>query len=315
MERMLESFMGGGGGQEHQRREEHHGHHGHHGHNEERRFEEERRYEDRREDERRYEGGGGYGGGPMGGWGGYEEFRPFDEQGARAHYEQVYLAEHQHKSSLTHEVIAGAAGFAAMHAYEAHLRATGQPVTHGKMKEILAAIAAAEVDKLAETKGMDYLDRQKAKKYAEHQAHMLAEQRYGQGNTGWEHAQRNGGPRQEYNFYGGAPFGAQGCANYGWQGQGGYGGGYGGGGPEYGRGEGYRREEGYGRGEGYGREEGYRREEGYGRREGEYGRRDEGYERRGEGYERRDDGYGRREEGYGGGYNAPGYNPGYNNGY
>lgn len=30
--------------------------------------------------------------------------------------------------------LAAAAGFAAMHAYESHLRATGQPVSHEKMK-------------------------------------------------------------------------------------------------------------------------------------------------------------------------------------
>ncbi|KAJ7446456.1 hypothetical protein B0H11DRAFT_2084810, partial [Mycena galericulata] len=142
------------------------------------------------------EGGGGFGGGdgyPGGrvqGGGGYEGFQAFNEGDAQRHYEQVYMGQHErHHGSLTHEAIAGAAGFAAMHAYEAHLRATGQPVSHGKMKEILAAIAAAEVDKLAETKGLDHLDRHRAKKYAEHQAHMLAEQRYGHGQSGWEYMQ------------------------------------------------------------------------------------------------------------------------------
>ncbi|KAJ7469747.1 hypothetical protein B0H11DRAFT_1722972 [Mycena galericulata] len=165
-------------------------------------------------------GGGGYPGAGFQGGGGYEGYQAFNEDDAQRHYEQVYMGQHErHHGSLTHEAIAGAAGFAAMHAYEAHLRATGQPVSHGKMKEILAAIAAAEVDKLAETKGLDHLDRHRAKKHAEHQAHMLAEQRYGHGQSGWEYMQ-NGrmdrGPVQEYNYYGGSPFGAQGCGSHGW---------------------------------------------------------------------------------------------------
>jgi hypothetical protein len=50
-------------------------------------------------------------------------------------------------------VIAGAAGFAAMKAYEDHLRATGAEPSHALMKELLAGFAAAEIDKLVETKG------------------------------------------------------------------------------------------------------------------------------------------------------------------
>ncbi|KZV64545.1 hypothetical protein PENSPDRAFT_588264 [Peniophora sp. CONT] len=120
-------------------------------------------------------------------------FNPASHDEAKQNYQQVYEQPH-HEGSLSHEAIAGAAGFAAMHAYENHLRATGQPVSHPLMKEILAAAAAAEVDKLIETKGLDYVDREKAKKMAEKQAHALAEQRYGGGNTGFEYAQRQGGP-------------------------------------------------------------------------------------------------------------------------
>ncbi|KAF9043641.1 hypothetical protein BDZ89DRAFT_1059562 [Hymenopellis radicata] len=129
---------------------------------------------------------------------------PVAYDGAQQHYEAVYHGgERHHEGSFTHEAIAAAAGFAAMHSYENHLRATGQPVSHGKMKEILAAIAAAEVDKLAETKGMDWMDRRRAKQMAEHHAHEYAAQRYGSGNTGWDYAQQRGGPAMEYNFAGG----------------------------------------------------------------------------------------------------------------
>ncbi|KAI0034835.1 hypothetical protein K488DRAFT_34503, partial [Vararia minispora EC-137] len=96
------------------------------------------------------------------------------------HYQDVYMGNRpHHEAKFSHEAISAAAGFAAMHAYESHLRATGQEVSHPIMKEILASIAAAEVDRLAETKGLDWLDRHKAKKMAEQQAHALAEQRYG----------------------------------------------------------------------------------------------------------------------------------------
>jgi hypothetical protein len=71
--------------------------------------------------------------------------------------EQVYGYEGQiqeeHQSKFSHELIAGAAGFEAMKAYEDHLRNLGQPVSHSTMKELLAGFAAAEVDKLFETKG------------------------------------------------------------------------------------------------------------------------------------------------------------------
>lgn len=52
-----------------------------------------------------------------------------------------------------HVAVAGAAGFEAMKAYENHLKSTGQEPSHPVMKEMLAAFAAAEVDKLVETKG------------------------------------------------------------------------------------------------------------------------------------------------------------------
>ncbi|KAL5504552.1 hypothetical protein ACEPAH_7213 [Sanghuangporus vaninii] len=142
----------------------------------------------------------------LGMFGGGEGFTPFSESRAQEHYRDLYLSDQpRHEANWTHEAIAAAAGFAAMHAYEAHLRATGQPVSHGKMKEILAAIAAAEVDKLAETKGLDWIDRHRAKKLAEQQAHALAAERYGEYNTGWEYASAQQGPAREYDFYGGAP--------------------------------------------------------------------------------------------------------------
>ncbi|KAF8522908.1 hypothetical protein BU17DRAFT_64109 [Hysterangium stoloniferum] len=143
-------------------------------------------------------------------------FLPMRHEEAESHYQNIYYTEQMqphHKASFTHEAIAGAAGFAAMRAYESHLRATGQQPSHSLMKEIIAGIAAAEVEKLVETKGMDWIDRHKAKKLAEKQAHELAERRYS-GGTGWEYAQAQGGYAAEYNYGGGIPWGAPGHQGY-----------------------------------------------------------------------------------------------------
>ena len=71
----------------------------------------------------------------------------------------------------------------AIKAYEDHVRSTGEQVSHAKMKEMLAGFAAAEVDKLFETKGLDYLDREKAKRMATEQAYQLAHEKYGSGGV------------------------------------------------------------------------------------------------------------------------------------
>jgi hypothetical protein len=73
--------------------------------------------------------------------------------------------------------------YLAVKAYEDHVRKTGEQVSHPMMKEMLAGIAAAEVDKLFETKGLDFLDREEAKRRAVHQAHQLADEKYGSGAT------------------------------------------------------------------------------------------------------------------------------------
>lgn len=92
-----------------------------------------------------------------------------------------------HKAELSHELIAGAAAFEAAKAWEKHqeengtvalssftfpvsIRLTalksGKPENHALAKELLAGFAGAAVDRLVETKGLDYLDREKAKHHA-----------------------------------------------------------------------------------------------------------------------------------------------------
>ncbi|RIA89581.1 putative phosphoglycerate mutase family protein, partial [Glomus cerebriforme] len=91
---------------------------------------------------------------------------------AKDHHEQVYGAK-KHESSLSHELIAGAAAFEAYKAYEKKREEEGHHDDHALAKEILAGLAAAEADKLFETKGLDFLDREKAKRDAKHAAEKL----------------------------------------------------------------------------------------------------------------------------------------------
>ena len=55
----------------------------------------------------------------------------------------------------------------------------GKAVSHGFAKELLAGFAGGEVDRLAETKGADYIDREKAKRDARRNAEELYDQHYG----------------------------------------------------------------------------------------------------------------------------------------
>jgi hypothetical protein len=54
----------------------------------------------------------------------------------------------------------------------------GKPVSHQFAKELLVGFAGAEVDKLAETKGMDWVDREKAKRHAQDNVVNMYDQQY-----------------------------------------------------------------------------------------------------------------------------------------
>ncbi|PPQ97921.1 hypothetical protein CVT26_002983 [Gymnopilus dilepis] len=85
----------------------------------------------------------------------------------------------EHKSSLSHELIAGAAAFEAEKAYEKHVAANGQPPNHQVAKELLAGFAGAFIDREVETKGLDFIDKEKAKRHArEHFDEVVTEETY-----------------------------------------------------------------------------------------------------------------------------------------
>ncbi|GAA6019230.1 hypothetical protein JCM10207_005045 [Rhodosporidiobolus poonsookiae] len=84
-----------------------------------------------------------------------------------------------HQSSLSHELIAAAAAFEAQKAYARHCEQNGKPESHQVARELFAAFAAAEADKLIETKGLDFLDREEAKRQArQHAAETLKSVRH-----------------------------------------------------------------------------------------------------------------------------------------
>lgn len=90
----------------------------------------------------------------------------------------------QHEGKFSHELVAGGASFAAFKVFEDRQRRSGQPVSHAFAKEMLAGIAGGEIDKLFETKGLDYLDREESKRQAQQYVEQAYEQHYG-GQEQW----------------------------------------------------------------------------------------------------------------------------------
>ncbi|KAI9490344.1 hypothetical protein BDB00DRAFT_838110 [Zychaea mexicana] len=90
----------------------------------------------------------------------------FDHFGSQ---HEEFHGKEKHDGSFTHELIAGAAAFEAAKAYNEHREKNGEPVDHATAKQLLAGLAGGVVDKLIETKGLDAIDKYKAKKHAEEQ--------------------------------------------------------------------------------------------------------------------------------------------------
>ncbi|RCK56523.1 hypothetical protein Cantr_06008 [Candida viswanathii] len=97
-------------------------------------------------------------------------------------HQEVYNGGHEAKFS--HEVVAGAASFAAVKLFEDKQRRDGKPVSHAFAKEAIAALAGAEADKLFETKGLDHLDRERVRRQAIDNAQRGYDDHYG-GQDRW----------------------------------------------------------------------------------------------------------------------------------
>jgi hypothetical protein len=108
------------------------------------------------------------------------DFMSDDHERNKQAYNQVYQGDgNQNQAEWSHELVGGGAAFFAMHEYEKKQREEGHQVNHAFAKEMLAGIAGAEVDRLAETKGMDFVDKEKAKHQAKEQAKQMYDQQYG----------------------------------------------------------------------------------------------------------------------------------------
>jgi len=88
---------------------------------------------------------------------------------------------YDNKAKFSHEVISGGAAFEGMKLFEDHQRKEGKPVSHQFAKELLAGFVGGEVDKLAETKGMNEYDTYEAKKRATAGANQMYDEHYIQG--------------------------------------------------------------------------------------------------------------------------------------
>ncbi|KOC15317.1 cipC-like antibiotic response protein [Aspergillus flavus AF70] len=106
---------------------------------------------------------------------------PFGWGDAENAHQQVQ--EGQHEGHLSHDLIAGAAAFTGMKAWEDHQRKEGKEVSHSTAKQVIAGLAAAGVTRLVETKGLNAIDEHKAKKQAEENAQRLYEEHYERGQN------------------------------------------------------------------------------------------------------------------------------------
>jgi len=100
----------------------------------------------------------------------------FDDDHEHAQAHNQYQSAPNHEAHLSHELIAGAAAFEAAKAYNDHCEKNGKPASHAKAKEIIAGLAGAFIDREVETRGLDFIDKQKAKREAEKHAHKAVEQ-------------------------------------------------------------------------------------------------------------------------------------------
>jgi Protein of unknown function (DUF3759) len=102
----------------------------------------------------------------------------FARHEARKAYEQVYGGGLPHHE-ISHELLAGAAGFEAMRLYEHHREREGIVEHHELGKEMLAGFAVAEIEKHFEQNRYGHLNRHEAKRLAREQADYLWQQQYG----------------------------------------------------------------------------------------------------------------------------------------
>ncbi|KAL5527671.1 hypothetical protein ACEPAG_6472 [Sanghuangporus baumii] len=101
-----------------------------------------------------------------------------DDSSESQAYQEYQNTPDEHKAKLSHELIAGAASFEAAKAYEDHVAKNGKPPSHEKAKELLAGFAGAFIDREFETRGLNTIDRERAKYEAHKNLHAQVAQDY-----------------------------------------------------------------------------------------------------------------------------------------
>ncbi|KAK9454282.1 hypothetical protein V1511DRAFT_512232 [Dipodascopsis uninucleata] len=132
----------------------------------------------------------------------FDSMLSFGRQQADEMYGNYYQPE-QHEAKFSHEAVAGAASFMAMKVFEDRQRREGAPVKHQFAKEVIAGIAGAEVDKLVETKGLNFIDTERAKHHARQQVEQMYDEHYGQMDSEYFVPENHPPPPQMMGFQGG----------------------------------------------------------------------------------------------------------------
>ncbi|KAG9044402.1 hypothetical protein FS837_008228 [Tulasnella sp. UAMH 9824] len=83
-----------------------------------------------------------------------------------------------HEAKVSHQLLAGAAAFEATRLWEHHKEKNGEQPNHPHAKALIAGFAGAFIDRIVETKGLDYIDKQKAKKQAQESAERQVDSNY-----------------------------------------------------------------------------------------------------------------------------------------
>ncbi|KAI9822513.1 MAG: hypothetical protein M1827_000232 [Pycnora praestabilis] len=119
------------------------------------------------------------------------------------------------QAKFSHELVAGGAAFEGFKLFEDHQRKEGKPVSHQFAKELLAGFVGGEVDKLAETKGMDAYDRERAQHQAKDGARNMYDEHYVQNQGADNYDPNQYGPPDQFQQggYGGGQQGGYGGNN------------------------------------------------------------------------------------------------------
>lgn len=74
----------------------------------------------------------------------------------------------------------------------------GKPVSHQFAKEAIAGLVGSQVDRLAETKGMDEIDRLRAREHAQKHAEQMYDEHYVDGHGASEYDPSRYGPHESF---------------------------------------------------------------------------------------------------------------------